>query len=152
MNTPDITYREKTAPEAAINLHVAECSDSFSPPLGERVNLKDYSSKIAKDAITFEAWAGTKLIGLVAAYFNDPKKQTGYISNVSTDKAFLGKGIATTLMRMCIEYAREHNFNEIKLEADRDSRQAINLYEKYHFKIVARKESVIEMTLDCGIR
>jgi ribosomal protein S18 acetylase RimI-like enzyme len=148
MSALDITYRAKTAPEEEIYSCIAECSDNFSSPLGSRVNLKDYSSKIARDTITFEAWAGTKLVGLIAAYFNDPKNHAGYITNVCTAPDFLGKGIASTLMDMCIQYAQKNDFNEIKLEVFKSSNSAINLYKKYHFEIVGDKGNIIDMTLN----
>ena len=106
----NLDYTIKTATEEQIFSHLHGCNDSFITPLNERVELHEYSKKIFDKSMTFEAWENKFLVGLVSAYFNDNENSFGYITNVSTTKKFTGKGIASILLKNCIEYAKQHNF------------------------------------------
>jgi len=133
MDIENINFKIKTATEEHIFSHLMTCKDNFIPPLHKKVNIGDYSKKIADRSVTFEAWEGNRLIGLVAAYLNDKETQTGYITNVSITKEHKNKGITSELLENCIKYARENNFKEIILEIHKDNTPAINLYEKFNF-------------------
>ena len=71
MERNEITYRIKTATEEDICFHLKECNENFFPPLNERADINGYAKKIFEKAITFEAWKGNMLTGLIAAYFNN---------------------------------------------------------------------------------
>ncbi|MEP6711602.1 MAG: GNAT family N-acetyltransferase [Ferruginibacter sp.] len=128
-----IIYKTGTASETQIAQHLTLCNNQFVPPLNQKVNIIVYAKKIAENSVTFEAWNNTELAGLVAAYFNDEKKVTVYITNVSTLKIFRGVGIATTLIKMCIENAAAQKFEAIILEVDKDNETALALYKKNKF-------------------
>lgn len=147
MNLFNIKYQIKTANENEISAHLKECNNNFSPPLNKRVDVKEYSKKISEKAITFEAWHKKKLIGLVAAYFNDFKNQTGFITNVSVIKNYFGIGVATKLMKMCMTYAKQNNFKKITLEVEKYNNAAINLYQKFSFVYFRKKDDYILMKL-----
>ncbi|MBK8698425.1 MAG: GNAT family N-acetyltransferase [Saprospiraceae bacterium] len=85
--------------------------------------------------MTFEAWKENSLVGLVAIYFNENADHSAYITNVSVLKSFMGSGIASELLGQCIGYAVSENFMEIKLEVNKESSHAINLYRKYDFVV-----------------
>src|SRR5436190_21860381 len=93
-----IIYKTGTASFSAVFTHLAKCNNDFVPPLSNKVDLELYSKKIAENSVTFEAWINDELVGLIAAYFNDLKQETGYITNVSTIKEYSGKGIASQLL------------------------------------------------------
>lgn len=95
----EILYRINTATPEDIYLHLEECQYNFVPPLNARVDIKEYSEKISAKAVTFEAWDDKILAGLLAAYFNDDEKISGFITNVSTLKRYQGKGIAAELVK-----------------------------------------------------
>ncbi len=130
--TNNIVYKLKTANEEDIRFHLNDCSDSFIPPLNSRVNIEEYSNKIAERAVTFEAWSNGMLIGLIATYFNF-EAQFGYITSVSVLKKFMGAGIASELLKRCISYANANKLKEIKLEVYKENIPAINFYKKYNF-------------------
>ena len=136
------------ASEQDIYSHLVKCNENFTPPLNNKVNIQEYSGKIFGKAVTFEAWSGNVLVGLVASYFNDPNGQTGYITSVSTIKAYMGKGIASILINMSINYARQHSFETIILEVDKASEQVINLYKKFRFQELEEKNTSMLMKLD----
>ena len=147
MNNHGIKYQTKTASTEEIYLHLKECNDSFIPPLNQKVDLKEYARKIAEKAITFEAWADTTLVGLVAVYFNDFKNRVGYITNVSVVNDHKGKKIAYDLINNSIEYAKQFNFHQIELEVSPDNQQAIQLYKKFKFDVFENTNNLIRMKL-----
>jgi len=131
----EIVYKLKTATVNDILAHLNECNDNFYPPLIERVNLEEYSRKIFEKSMTFEAWKEDSLVGLVAIYFNESADRSAYITNVSVLKSFMGSGIASELLGQCIGYAVSENFMEMKLEVNKESSPAINLYRKHDFVV-----------------
>ena len=143
----NINYNTKTALMENIYSHLRECNENFIPPLDEKVNIMNYSKKIYENAITFEAWNEKVLIGLIAAYLNDTVNKKAFITNVSTIKSYMGKGIANELMKMCISYSKNHNFNEINLEVSSKNTDALNLYKKYGFVKNKEEDSITFMRL-----
>ena len=143
----NINYNTKTALVEDIYSHLKECNYNFIPPLDEKVNIMNYSKKIYEKAITFEAWDEKILIGLIATYLNDAENKMAFITNVSTIKEYMGKGIANELMKMCISYSKSHNFNEINLEVSSKNTDALNLYKKYGFVKNKEEDSITFMRL-----
>ena len=143
----NINYNTKTAQAEDIYSHLKECNNNFIPPLDEKVNIMNYSRKIYEKAITFEAWDEKILIGLIATYLNDAENKMAFITNVSTIKEYMGKGIANELMKMCISYSKSHNFNEINLEVSSKNTDALNLYKKYGFVKNKEEDSITFMRL-----
>ncbi|MDP3921145.1 MAG: GNAT family N-acetyltransferase [Candidatus Omnitrophota bacterium] len=129
-----LKYTEGTASKQDIYSHLMTCDENFISRLKEKVNIQDYSGKISEKAVTFEAWGGDALAGLVAAYLNDPNTQTGYITSVSTIKTYAGRGIASVLINNCVTYARQHGFKSIFLEVEKANDHAVSLYKTYRFQ------------------
>jgi ribosomal protein S18 acetylase RimI-like enzyme len=146
MNPANITFREKTASREEIYAHLCACNRSYKPPLNEKVEILEYSNKLFEKSVTFEAWSGESLVGLVAAYLDDPS-DFGYISNVSVTAGFRGKKIGKLLIEMCISRSRKRNIHEIRLEVSKDSIQAVELYKKLGFKELGSSGSSILMQL-----
>ncbi len=115
--------------------------------MDERVNIEEYSKKLFDNSVTFEAWVDNILIGLAAAYFNDAENHSGYITNVSITKDYKESGIASELMNMCIRYAKQYNFKEIKLEVHKDSSTAIHLFKIFGFFDYKNKDDFMLMKL-----
>ena len=147
MNRASPEYREQTASAAQIRAHLEACSPRHAPPLAPRVDIEAYARKISGNAATFEAWADGVLVGLVAAYINDADTRTGYISNVSVDEAFLGRGVAARLMATCLERAAASGMDVMKLEVGHANSAAIALYRKLGFEVSGRNDEFIEMKL-----
>lgn len=144
----EISYKINTASIQDVHEHLLLCNEDFYPPLNQTVDVLEYSRKIVENAVTFESWRDGILIGLLACYFNDLKNFTGFITNVSTIKIFKGKGIASTLIRQCVGYAKKNKFNEVLLEVFRDNEPAINLYRKFNFIQIGKKNDLIVMKID----
>ena len=108
-----ITYKTKKANKKEIYLHLIQCNDEFIPKLDTRVNIEEYSNKIEQFAITFEAWNNEQLVGMIATYLNQ-ENELGFITNVSVLKDYMGAGIASKLLEMCINYVANKNFNSLQ--------------------------------------
>ncbi len=143
-----LTYKIKTATEDVILTHLKECNYDFIPPLSDRVDLQEYSKKIFERSVTFEAWEKQILVGLISGYFNNTIKKIGYITNVSLMKKYMGLGIATKLLSMCINYTMQNNYKIIHLEVSKNNNRAIHLYEKFGFRIIKNYEDNIIMNLE----
>lgn len=130
----NIVFREKSASRDEIHNHLLACSASFSPPLGDRVDLREYARKLFERSVTFEAWWGNSLIGLVAAYLDRGSSDLAYITNVSVAGEFRGMGIAKALMERCVHRAEKEGFRGINLEVSKESTHAVQLYEAFGFR------------------
>lgn len=141
MPLTNVVYETGTADVQSIQAHLNACKNNFIPALDKTVDIAAYSKKIAENCITFEAWINNKLAGLIAAYFNDTENASGFITNVSVLKNYTGRGLASELLKNCIDYGVENKFKEIGLEVDRQNEQAIWLYKKMGFYQSATKNN-----------
>ncbi|MBN1464516.1 GNAT family N-acetyltransferase [candidate division KSB1 bacterium] len=136
MNCFEISYKMNSASCKEIEEHLLECADCFEPPLDSYVDINKYSHKICKNAVTSEAWLGNKLVGLVACYLNNKKERIGYITNVSIRQDCQGQGIASKLLHLTTNDARERGFERLMLEVYCNNCRAIALYRKKGFTLV----------------
>ena len=123
-----------------VQQHLITCSNTFVPSLDSYVNVNEYSKKIFEQAILFTKFDGDKLVGLVAAYDN-PTEQFGWITNVSIDPEYSGKGIATELLNRCYKYFETKKYFSIFLEVFVNNDKAIKLYIKQGFTNYKIKEN-----------
>lgn len=142
-----VEYLSNKASEAEIADHLLHCDVDFASPLRSRVQISDYAKKIASKATRFEAWSGSTLVGLVAAYCNDQEKLIAYITSVSVLRNSTGKGIAYRLMNQCIEHAKELGMRQISLEVARGNTSAIRLYRKSGFVASRTKSAFVKKNL-----
>lgn len=140
-------YLLNKATAAEIGEHLARCDSDFVPPLSGRVGIKDFAQKIVNNATRLEAWSGSTLVGLVAAYCNDKERRIAYITSVSVLKLWAGKGIATHLVGQCVECAKIMGMQQIRLEVEEDNMSAIKLYEKSGFVSDGTNAPFIKMNL-----
>lgn len=134
-----LNYKINTASREQIYSHLKECDKNFIPPLSSRVDLLNYSSKLFEKSLSFEAWDENVLVGMINVYLNDADGQICFITNVSTLKEYMRKGIASTLLDMCLENSRKHNFSRVMLEVSQENGPGIKLYSMVGFKTL--KES-----------
>lgn len=148
MDTDLITYQIKTAAEKEIFLHLNECNNNFTPPLSDRTDLRSYAKKLYENALTFEAWDGDRLIGLIAGYFSKDESRTFFISNVSVIKKYNGKGIASRLLKDCISYCKKNDYFVLTLEVNRHNSPAVAYYEKHRFRQYESKGDQLFLKLE----
>ncbi len=141
---------ENRASGSEILAHLARCDARFVPPLSDRVDLVAYAHRLHERARRFEAWANGGLIGLVAAYFND-ENGAMFISNVSVDEDFLGRGIASALLARAFASARATGFTQIHLRVGAADVAARRLYEKLGFRAFPAEGEQTLMQLDLPV-
>lgn len=125
-------YRIKTARNSQIAEHLKVCDKLFVPALSQRVNINEYALKIADKAVTFEAWQGSVLVGLVAVYVN-ADALTSFITSVSVLNEYSRAGVAKELLQRCINYLKTQNIQKVSLEVGVGNRAALELYKKLNF-------------------
>lgn len=130
----DINYKSNNSTADQIYSHFNKCENLFIEKLEQRIDLKQYSFKLAEKATRFEAWNGNNLIGIIALYIDE---NYGYITNVSVVEDFTKRGIATVLMNQLVYFAKERRIKEISLEVNKLNISAIQLYDKYGFKVIS---------------
>ena len=96
------------------------------------MNIDEYSKKIFEKSTLFCKFDDDKLIGLLAVYDN-PTEKFGWITNVSVDPDYFGKGIATELLKECHKHFEIKKYFSIFLEVFLDNKKAIKLYTKEGF-------------------
>lgn len=145
--TTDTEYALNRAGAADISTHLTRCDADFVPPLSTRVTISDYAGKIARCATRFEAWDSGTLIGLVAAYCNNQDTGIAYITSVSVLPHCSARGIASHLLRQCIEHAKASGMQQLNLEVASNNLRAIRLYTKCGFTANAATAPFIRLTL-----
>lgn len=147
MSNQELRYTINESKEKEIHLHLKECSDYFIPCLNKTIDIVNYSNKIFDKAVRFEVWSKGILVGLLAVYLNNLNDRIGYITNVSVLNSYSGRGIASCLIKNCIEYAIEKKFKEIVLEVNNKNESAINLYKKFSFTEKIKNNNNVTMSL-----
>ena len=117
-----------------IKKHLDVCSPTFIPPLDSYTNIGEYAAKLHKNAILFTKHEDSKLIGLIASYEVKVEKK-GWITNVSVDPNHQSQGIAHDLLKQCVEYFKDKEYNIIGLEVFKENLRAINFYKRNGFII-----------------
>lgn len=142
-----VEYLLNKASELEIAKHLLDCDADFIPPLSNRVDISRYAHKIASRATRFEAWSGSTLVGLIAAYCNDQENRIAYITSVSVMREWVGQGIAADLLKQCITYAKDSGMRQISLEVESNNQPAIGLYEKQGFIMGQTNTPFVNMNL-----
>ncbi|MBU0689897.1 MAG: GNAT family N-acetyltransferase [Gammaproteobacteria bacterium] len=142
-----IQYRTDKASASKLAEHLQQCDADFVPPLSERIAIVGYANKLSVKATRFEAWLEDKLIGLVAAYCNDQESRHAFISSVSVLHTWQGKGIADSLLKLCLAHAEKTGMRRIDLEVAADNKAAIALYKRNGFSTNGAHERFITMTV-----
>lgn len=145
--TTDIRLDMNTGNLMETVAHLYACSPTIIPPLHEKVDIQAYGEKMLRLAHRFEAWDGAVLIGLVAAYLNDPSRQKGYITHVSVLPAYAGRGTGNALLSRCITLGRSSGFDALELEVNIGNHAAVLLYEKFGFEIRDHYGDMVRMHL-----
>ncbi|MCR9089628.1 MAG: GNAT family N-acetyltransferase [Rhodobacteraceae bacterium] len=159
-NTSGIVYSRDSAGVRDLLRHLRDSDDQFTPPLSHRVNLKAYADRLLAQAVRFEAWTTEghtsrsdechdRLIGLVAIYCNNPDRTDAFITSVSVESEFRGRGIAERLLQAALATATEAGFRSATLKVDIAATPARRLYARLAFSEAAQDGNTL--TLRCSL-
>ncbi len=139
-----VRFARNLSATTEIGRHLEACSARFVPPLDTRVAIPTYAAKLADRAERFEAWDGSRLIGLVAVYCTVESREA-FVSNVSVEPGFARQGIGRTLLRLAIDHARRHA-DSIVLEVDQEA-AALALYVDLGFQVERQAGATLTLRL-----
>ncbi|MGF6268086.1 ribosomal protein S18 acetylase RimI-like enzyme [Lelliottia nimipressuralis] len=147
----EIRFRKNSVVTADVIAHLNRCDKFFVQNLTAKTDIISYSAKVVLHAKCFEAWHKMTLVGLVAAYF-DSETRNGFITNVSVIPEFQQNGLASQLLKQCINELQDAGAIRIRLEVDQHNHVAQRLYYKYGFCTVATSRSIVTLMLQSEIK
>jgi len=133
-----VNYKMNSHSWEQIKEHLFKVDQSFTPALSTYINIEAYALKLYTQAICIEAVNNDKLIGLVAGYHNR-EENLFYISNVSVDSDFQGKGISSTLFDKLSEFCTQKKVKVLNLQVFKTNVKALKFYKKLGFKILSEE-------------
>jgi ribosomal protein S18 acetylase RimI-like enzyme len=104
----------------------------FHAPLSEKIDLNDYSMKLAKKAKNMFLTEENQDVAHVAFYENHVNK-TLFITSIAIKSNSQSKGLGTYLIQAVKNYAKQNHYNSIELEADSRSENLVRFYIKNDF-------------------
>ncbi len=121
--------------------YLSDNAMAFIPPLVPRLNLSDYSEKIALNATQFWVLNDEDEVGFAACYLNNPESEIGFITSISVCQKFQGKGLGSLLLNSIVSVGREQGFKHIRLEVFHENRVAVEFYLKFGFEILDQTQN-----------
>lgn len=131
----ELEIRFNTASPEAIASHLQDCDDRFIPRLSARVDLRSYAQKLSSFSERIEAWSARGLEGLMAVYLNQAEGSLGFISSMSVNDKFSGRGLGSELMNAGCSLARKKGFRGLQLEVSQADLPAQAFYRKHGFRL-----------------
>lgn len=107
--------------------------NDFPIPVSLKTNLSDYSDKLKKYGNIIYAIRENKIIGIIGYYDNNTTEKIGFISILSVDKDYRGRGIAKTLVQKVIDELYKKNFKFCDVPTHDSNIIARKLYESKGF-------------------
>jgi ribosomal-protein-alanine N-acetyltransferase len=144
--TTNISYFINKASQAEIEAHLKICDNLYVPRLSDRVEIKSYAEKMVFHAKRFEAWSGTSLVGLIGVYLSNIP--LGYITNVSVLPNWHRLGLASNLMKICVNDLDDLGFFFIDLEVNQKNDAALSIYKSLGYIFIAANAETIRLRLN----
>lgn len=120
---------------------------SFTKPLSERVNIYEYSVKLAEKAEIFNVYDGPKKIANAAIYMN---REYAFISSIAVISEYRKNGIGKMLHKRVVEEVKTKKIHTIELSVEKFNKKAIAFYKKLGYKCVDKSEEWCKMKLVIG--
>ena len=116
-------------------------NESFFEPWSKRRLIKEFEDNSFLKHFVYE-----KDGEVVGFYIISTIADLVEIFTIAVDSRFRGEGIGSALLDHLIKYAEEVGASEIWLEASTKNIAAINLYQKYGFKIQTIRKNYYQKT------
>lgn len=114
---------ERLKEKDAIYRAIQSFSTEFSS-LKSRVDLNQYSQKLAEHSYTVLLKDENRVLGVAAMYINDSENKAAFITLIGIRSQFQKSGYGSILLQHCIEKAVEAGMKKIRLEVDNDNPKA----------------------------
>ena len=112
------------------------------PRLSDRVDINDYSKKLAENADTLFVVYHMEDVASCSVYCNS---EVAYISSIAVKKEFQNCGIGYLMMSEIKKHVKEKKISSIRLHVHKKNDKAISLYKKNSFKIIDQENDWIEL-------
>ena len=122
--------------------------DLLPDPLGERVDLNEYSEKWLTHADILLAFYKNEIVGVRVLYANDYETKSAHGLFLAVLPEFQGMGIGREMYRRTIDFVKQRGMTKIFLFVHFKNIVAINLYKSLGFIEVERENTKIKMRLD----
>lgn len=135
MDTVDyFTYQPGTVDYHEFLRFMQETDDLVYPPTSSRVDLEEYSQKVAKNAVMLVAKKGEEWIGVEAFYFN-PYPDFSYTTHLCVKKEYQNNSsVGMDLMLRQRKYFKDHKTKGLRFEIRKSNAALLN----YHLKTGGR--------------
>ena len=113
----------------------------FNPPIGKQVSLEEYVEKLKENGYILGVLDNEhNVVGLIGFYANDELNYKAFISYLSIDPHYKGKGLAKLLIRAACGICVEENMKTCGVTTWSGNKSALNLYRKIGFSEINRKQ------------
>ena len=124
---------ERLKEKDAIYRAIQSFSTEFSS-LETRVDLNQYSQKLAEHSYTVLLKGENRALGVAAMYVNDFENKVAFITLIGIRSQFQKSGYGSILLQHCIEKAVDTGMKKIRLEVDNDNQKARDFYDRNGFR------------------
>lgn len=133
---------ERLKEKDAIYRAIQSFSMEFSS-LETRVDLNQYSQKLAEHSYTVLLKDENRALGVAAMYVNDFENKVAFITLIGIRSQFQKSGYGSILLQHCIEKAAEAGMKKIRLEVDNDNQKARDFYDRngFQFENISDRDS-----------
>ncbi len=131
---------EKSSSSNRISEFLNLVEKEFLPPLKTRLNIVDYSVKLAKYATNLFIVNHTEDIAFVSFYANEFDSENSYITILAVKSKFKGLGLANDLIEQVKRISTTKNKKNIFLEVNKNNKIATSCYKKNGFFLHEEKE------------
>ena len=129
------TNRPGQAKALRIKKFLYNVSDDFETPLSLRLNLENYSIKLATLAYNLFVIRNVSDVGHSAFYLNFHDSSL-FVSSIAVVKKYRRRKLGSLLISRIEEFSRDHNITHIKLEAESRSCKVDQFYRKNGFNLI----------------
>lgn len=108
--------------------YLYEHDRDFPIPLSYKVDLNQYLNKVMYLGKSIICTDQNKITGLIFYYDNNIKERKAFISLLSVDENYRGRGIATHLINEVLFLLKQQHFEICEVPTHESNEQAIDLY------------------------
>ena len=125
--------------------------DVFPNPLGKRIDLVGYTTKLLTHADIACALIDGEIVGFLAIYANDQTTRRAYIPIISIMPAVQEHSLGKAMMSRALALARQKGMQTIDLKVQRENKVAQHLYLSCGFRVDATEGDKVTMRCELGV-
>lgn len=101
-----------------------------------QTDIEDYVNKILKKASIISISREEQVLGFIAYYDNDLKKETAFLTMLAVDPSYRKMGYGKRLLEMSIANLKQLGFKTFALEVLQNNEGAVKLYSATGFNTI----------------